>query len=426
MVRSEVSLQGSAMRGLLCLFFAFAALSAGAAQLRNLQVLGGPDGVRAVFDLDASATSNIFTLAHPDRLVVDLVGVRLKPSLKRVKFDAGVVKDVRYGHHAGALRVVFDLDRPVRSDHFNMPPGGGYGHRLIVDLNSQGAAAPATLTAAVNPRRQTAVAAAPAAVPAVRLRKKEIVVAIDPGHGGKDPGARGPDGLREKTVALAVAKKLAALIDRQPGMKAVLTRTGDYYVGLRERMVIARKADADLFISIHCNAVAHDPSVRGTEVYVLSPHGATSEQARWVANRENAADMVGGVDISDKSSQLASVLVDISQSATLDASFDLARRLMAAMGGINSLLHPVVQQAAFVVLKAPDIPSTLVETGFITNRNEERRLANPHYQEQIAHALLRGVRGYFTQYRPQQEVPTPTLRTAQRGALRPVSLRGDD
>jgi len=425
MVRSEVSLQGSAMRVLLSLFFAFAALSAGAAQLRNLQILGGPDGVRAVFDLDASATSNIFTLAHPDRLVVDLVGVRLKPSLKRVKFDAGVVKDVRYGHHAGALRVVFDLDRPVRSDHFNMPPGGGYGHRLIVDLNPQGAAAPATLTAAVNPGRQATVAAAPAA-PAVRLRKKEIVVAIDPGHGGKDPGARGPDGLREKTVTLAVARKLAALIDQQPGMKAVLTRTGDYYVGLRERMVIARKADADLFISIHCNAVSHDPSVRGTEVYVLSPHGATSEQARWVANRENAADMVGGVDISDKNSQLASVLVDISQSATLDASFDLARRLMTAMGKINPLLHPVVQQAAFVVLKAPDIPSTLVETGFISNPHEERRLANSSYQQKIAHALLRGVRGYFTQYRPQQEVPTPTLRTAQRGALRPVSLRDDD
>lgn len=413
------------MRVLLCLFFAFAALSAGAAQLRNLQVLGGPDGVRAVFDLDASATSNIFTLAHPDRLIVDLVGVRLKPSLKRVKFDAGVVKDVRYGHHAGALRVVFDLDRPVRPEHFNMPPGGGYGHRLIVDLNPQGAAALATLTAAVDPGRQAAVAAAPA-VPAVRLRKKEIVVAIDPGHGGKDPGARGPDGLREKTVTLAVAQKLAALIDQKPGMKAVLTRTGDYYVGLRERMVIARKADADLFISIHCNAVRDNSSVSGTEVYVLSPHGATSEQARWVANRENAADMVGGVDISDKSNQLASVLVDISQSATLDASFDLARRLMAAMGKINPLLHPVVQQAAFVVLKAPDIPSALVETGFITNRREGRRLANSHYQEQIAHALLRGVRGYFTQYRPQQEVPTPTLRTAQRGALRPVSLRDDD
>lgn len=425
MVRSKVSLQGSFMRVLLCLFFAFTALSARAAELRSLQLLGGPDGVRAVFELSASSPiNNVFTLANPDRLVVDLDGFRVKPSLKQVKLTQGIVKDVRYGRHGKALRVVFDLNRPVRSDHFNMAPGGGYGHRLIVDLNPQGSASPATVTAAVNPARRAAAVAAPP-VPAVRLRKKVFVVAIDPGHGGKDPGAHGPHGLDEKTVTLAVAKKLAVLVDKQPGMKAVLTRTGNYYVGLRERMVIARKAKADLFISIHCNSMPHrNPDVRGTEVYVLSQHGATSVQARWVANRENAADMVGGVDIKGKSSQLASVLVDISQSATLDASFDLARRLMTAMGKINPLLHSVVQEAAFVVLKSPDIPSALVETGFITNPYEARRLASASYQEKIAHSLLRGIHGYYTQYRPQQKVPV--LQTAQNGKLQPVSLRDDD
>jgi len=237
----------------------------------------------------------------------------------------------------------------------------------------------------------------------VELRQKPIVIAIDAGHGGVDPGAHGPDGIEEKAVTLAIARRLARLVDDQPGMRAVLTRDSDTFVDLRRRTVIAREAEADLFISIHCNAL-RDPSMRGTAVYVLSDHGATSEQARWLASRENSADMVGGVTLQDKDNQVAAVLLDISQTATMEASFDLGGRMLNSMGRINRLQKPQVQQAGFLVLKSPDIPSVLVETAYITNPSEERMLADASNQERIASSLLDGIRGYFSHYRPLEQV----------------------
>jgi N-acetylmuramoyl-L-alanine amidase len=247
-------------------------------------------------------------------------------------------------------------------------------------------------------------AAAGANAQGLRLAQKPIVVAVDAGHGGEDPGARGPGGLEEKVVTLAIARRLAALIDAEPGMHAVLTRDGDYFVELRERTVKAREAQADLFVSIHANSAYEGRDMSGTAVYVLSEHGASSEQARWVANHENDADLVGGVDLRNKDDKLAAVLLDISQSATMDASFDLGNRLLDSLRDVNTLERPHVQQAGFMVLKSPDIPSVLVETDYISNPREERKLGDARWQGAYAEAIFEGIKSYFSRYRPMQQV----------------------
>ncbi|HWY25937.1 MAG TPA: N-acetylmuramoyl-L-alanine amidase, partial [Nevskia sp.] len=262
------------------------------------------------------------------------------------------------------------------------------------------------------------------------LTTKTVVVAIDAGHGGDDPGAESRNGLQEKNVTLSIARQLARRINATPGMRAVLTRDGDYYVGLRERTVKARQAQADLFVSIHCNSY-RDHDMRGTAIYVLSDHGATTEQARWLANHENAADLVGGVDLHDKDDRLAAVLLDISQSATMDASFDLGNRLLGSLSRVNELQKPIVQQAGFMVLKSPDIPSVLVETAFISNPREEQMLRSADYQGQFADGIFEGIKGYFSRYRPLQQQQQQVVATTQpdgkqarrrgRGKAMPVS-----
>jgi N-acetylmuramoyl-L-alanine amidase len=233
--------------------------------------------------------------------------------------------------------------------------------------------------------------------PRVTAKKsKDVVVAIDAGHGGDDPGARGPNGTLEKKVTFAIANKLATLINGQPGMKAVLIRKGDYYVSLRNRMQIARTAKADLFISIHADAF-DNPDVRGASVYTLSRNGASSEAARWLANSENAADLIGGVSLDDKEDVLASVLLDLSQAATQEASVNVAGHVLRNFHEICELHKGAVQKAGFLVLKSPDIPSILVETAFISNPLEERNLLNTSYQSKIANAIFKGVRNYFKQ-----------------------------
>ena len=240
---------------------------------------------------------------------------------------------------------------------------------------------------------------------------KPIIVAIDAGHGGYDPGAIGFNGVQEKDVCLAMARRLAALVDAQPGMHAVLTRDGDYFVELRQRMVKARAAQADVFVSIHANSY-RERSTHGAAVYVLSAHGATNEQARWLANHENAADLVGGVDLQGRDEKVAAVLLDISQSATMEASFDLAGRMLDSLHEVTDIVKPDVQQAGFMVLKSPDIPSILIETAFITNAEEEHALASEDFEGKMAHAILHGLLGYFDNYRPQS--PAPAVQTAQR------------
>lgn len=448
-----------------------AAIAARAAELRDLRLMEGPDGTRAVFELDARTQPVVFTLANPDRVVVDFRDVRRADKSALNAAPRGLIKAVRSGPREQGLRVVFDVGAPVSPQSFALEATGGFGYRVIVDLARGAAAAPAdpvpkqpaqivagaepapvpAAVAVVKPepkaeprpeakpepkveaQRPAPPVAAPEPAPPVvaqtsagervQISEKPIVVAVDAGHGGIDPGAHGRGGLLEKDVTLAIALKLARKIDAQPGMRAVLTRPDDTFVELRERTNRARRAQADLFVSVHANAYS-DRDMRGTAVYVLSDRGATSEQARWVANHENAADLVGGVKLKNKGDDLAAVLIDISQSATMEASFDLGGRLLDALGQINELQKPAVQQAGFMVLKSPDIPSVLVETAFITNPLEERLLRDNAYQDKMAGAIFDGVRGYFARYRPLRQVAinTPEPAPQARARAMPVNL----
>src|SRR5699024_9363039 len=261
------------------------------------------------------------------------------------------------------VRIVFDLQRKGLPRSFFLPADSGKPARLVVDVYDKTRASPGPVAVST---------------PAKTGKGRDIVIAVDAGHGGYDPGAHGPDGTQEKDATLAMSKKLAAMINAIPGMHAILTRDDDRYLELRQRMAIARAHDADMFISIHCNA-SRDPRARGGAVYALSKHGATSEAARWLANRENDAGNLGGVSLDGKSPMLASVLLDLSQSATIGASLKVAHDVLTQMGEIEPLHNRRVEQAAFVVLKSPDIPSILVETAFISNPHEERQLNSSHF-----------------------------------------------
>lgn len=366
---------------------------AGGAELRDLRLWDSPEGTRVVFEFSQAPQHTVFTLENPDRIVIDLpdsTGARLANKV----MGKGEVAHVRASQREdGSLRVVLDMSVAKQARSFLLEPAADYGHRLILDLQDAGVTA------------EDATASLPAVQPPTQvmgraLPPRPIVVAIDAGHGGDDPGARGHGGLLEKEVAMTISRKLAALIDAEPGYRGVLTRDGDYYLGLRERMNRARKAEADLFVSVHANAVTNR-RVRGSSVYVVSPRGASNEHARWLARKENAADLVGGIDIENKDDELTSVLIDLSQSSTMEASFDVGGRMLKALGSVNTLQKNVVQQAGFMVLKAPDIPSVLVETAFITNAQEERLLGSASYQDKIALSLLKGIQGYFDSYRPR-------------------------
>ncbi|HEX5339615.1 MAG TPA: N-acetylmuramoyl-L-alanine amidase [Gammaproteobacteria bacterium] len=357
---------------------------AATAQVRDARVSGADGHTEVSFTLSAPADHALFTLSNPDRIVIDLVHARQQPAA----FDArgGVVQRIRSAPHGkDGLRIVLDLQEKATPRSF-LRSGG---RELVVDLYPQGK----TATAPVRPvkvARQPVNDGKPA---------REIVVAVDAGHGGADSGARGAHHLLEKNVTLEIARKLAARINRQPGFKAVLTRDGDYYLKLRERIERARAAHADIFVSIHCDASrGHDAD--GATVYALSQHGASSEHARWIADRENDADLIGGVSLSDKTNMLASVLLDLSQTATISASLDVGGRVAQDLAKLGPMHRDDVQQAAFVVLKSPDIPSILVETGYITNPHEARQLASSGYQNKVAAAILGGVVKYFDQYPP--------------------------
>lgn len=371
------------------LLVAMSVSAAEPARLQDIRLWAGPEQTRIVFDLTAPVEHSIFTLDNPHRVVIDIAHARRSDALKEPRDGKGVVQSMRTGVQAGGTtRVVLDLASAVTPESFALTPNGEYGHRLVVDLT------PLAFVDAEPAELQTVMATKPS----VAAPDDQIVVAIDAGHGGEDSGARGPSGVREKDVALSIARRLAKLINAEPGMKAVLIRDGDYYIGLRQRTVKARKAQADLFMSIHADAF-HDRGARGSSVYVLSPRGASSEYARALAARENAADLVGGVRLTGRDDRDA-FLLSVLQDTSLEASFDVADRLLGEMKQINSLHKRDVQQAGFMVLKAPDIPSVLVETAFISNRQEEAKLDDPDHQDRIARALLRGVRGYFSNYRP--------------------------
>jgi N-acetylmuramoyl-L-alanine amidase len=342
--------------------------------VRRLRVKSTKVLTRAVFDVNGPVDHHIFTLHDPERVVVDLKNVRLPKDISGTERPGGVIRSIRSGFREGkGLRVVFDLHRRASPRSFILPPSGQYGYRLVIDLKEQKARSPTPVKSAARP-------------PA---RLRDVVIAIDAGHGGKDPGAIGRRGTREKDVVLSMARRLEALIKQEPGMRAVLIRDRDSYLPLRERIHKARLHRADLFISIHADA-ARNRRARGSSVYVLSPRGASSEHARWLAQRENDADLIGGVSLDDKDDVLASVLLDLSQTATNEASIDLA-----------------------------DIPSVLVETAFISNPSEEKRLRSRAHQQALAKAMLAGIRAYF-----RDHAPSGTL-LAQRNRARHVIRRGE-
>ncbi len=368
-----------------------AATAASAKKVESLRFWTAPDHTRLVFDVSSPVDYKVFVLDNPSRLVLDLSGVTFNTSLPDFSPSHKVVSLMRQGlRNKKDLRVVVDLKTIVQAKSFLLKPNADYGHRLVVDLYPQ--------------QKKSSKQATVIKKSSPSVKKNKWIVAIDAGHGGEDPGAKGHKGTREKVVVLAIAKKLATLVNQQPNMKAYLVRTGDYYIGLRKRMEKARKAHADLFVSIHADAFK-DQRARGSSVYVLSNRGASSEAARWLANSENAADLVGGVSLDDKDNVLASVLLDLSQNATEDASATVASEVLKNLNGIGHVHKKQVQRAGFMVLKSPDIPSILIETAFISNRQEEARLRTSSHQRKVAKAILKGMKTYFS----KQRLPSTTV-----------------
>ncbi len=389
------------LAGLLLVSCALCPAPSLAAQIRDLRLTNIAGGTRLEVGLSDSVTDAIFTLDHPSRVVLDLKPATLDRQL-RLPAPQGLVHQLRVGpRDGGGLRIVLEVDRQVVARR--LPPVAG-DRRLVLELTAGEPARAAASSPASTPAPAAAVVMTPTA-PRTLPAARDLVIAVDAGHGGEDPGATGPDGTREKNVTLAVARVLAERINAERGMRAVLTRDGDYFVPLRERIHRARLAQADLFVSVHADAV-RDPTVAGSSVYVLSARGATNEAAKWLADRENAADLVGGVSLDDKDNVLASVLLDLSQSAAMSSSMVAAEKVLTELNQIGEVRKSRVQQAGFVVLKSPDIPSLLIETAYITNPGEERRLRDEKYQARLADAILSGVRRYF------RENPPPGTRLA--------------
>ncbi len=387
------------------LLLLFAATAQAGTTVENIRIWSESEKTRVVLDLSNPADHNIFTLRGPDRLVIDLKDGRLAKSLLAMPQGKGSVRSIRSAVRAdGALRVVLDLNEVIRSRSFTAGPNSQYGDRLVIDLQRTGSP-------------QTVKRASEGYDPG-----RDIVIAVDPGHGGHDPGAVGKARTREKDVALAISRALAARINAEPGMKAILIRNGDYYIDHRKRMDIARRNKSDLFISIHADAV-DDRRPAGTTVYALSLKGASDEAARELAKRENSS--VGGVSLDDKDAVLASVLLDLSQNAALSASLDVGDDVIRELARIGKVHRRKVQTAGLIVLKSPDMPSILIETGFISNPSEEKRLRNSKHQGRVADAVLAGIRRYF------YENPPPDTRIAmdiRREPVRQVShviARGD-
>jgi N-acetylmuramoyl-L-alanine amidase len=375
--------------------------------VENIRVWSESGKTRVVLDLSRPADHNIFTLRGPERLVVDLKDGRLSDALNQLPKGTGSIKGIRTGVRAnGQLRVVLDLNEAVRSRSFSAGPNGTYGDRLVIDLQRQG-------------NLQTVKRASEGFVPG-----REIVIAVDPGHGGYDPGAVGRGRTREKDVALAIGKLLASRINAERGMKAILVRKGDYYVDHRERSEIARRNKADLFVSIHADAI-DDRRAKGASVYVLSLKGASDEAAKRLAERENAAGWVGGVSLSDKDPVLASVLLDLSQNAALSASIDVGSKVIREMGKVGTVHRRKVQQAGLLVLKSPDVPSILVETNFISNPGEEKKLKSRGHQKKLASAILAGIRSYFYANPPPDTQIAMDLKRTPTKQVSHVIRRGD-
>ncbi len=412
-------------------------LPARAAQILAVRVWPAEEYTRVTLENDSDLKVNHFMVTDPHRLVVDIEGLELSATLKSLvaKIQSGdpYIKQVRVAQNRpGVVRLVFDLKEEVKPQLFTLAPVGNYKHRLIFDLypvapidpiaamiekgewSPQDApdGVPAPHAPAPKPEEPPAIAkVAPGAEPKPPVRVEPhtepklgkvvrmITIALDPGHGGEDPGAIGAAGSREKDLVLQIAKRLKFKLEELPNFRVMLTRDGDFFVPLGTRVEKARKVDADLFVSLHADAFV-EPSARGSSVFVLSEKGATSTAARWLANKENLADSIGGVNIKQQDRQLASVLLDLSTTAQINDSMKLGKAVLGEIGGIARLHKGAVEQAGFAVLKAPDIPSILIETAFISNPEEEARLRDNGYQDQIADAITKGIKRYFARNPP--------------------------
>ncbi len=392
--------------GLLVLFATVQAFAA--TDVQSVRLWRAPDNTRLVFDLSGPVKHNVFTLEAPDRIVIDVTGASLKAQLSGLPLENTPVAALRAGQpDADTLRVVVDLKAPVSPKSFALAPNQQYGHRLVVDLYDQPGGAAADTRLPVNTAPAVPVAPVSPTLPAVKLpatptSKRDIVIAIDAGHGGEDPGAIGPGKIYEKTVVLQIAKELQRQINAEKGFRAELVRTGDYFIPLRKRTEIARKKGADLFVSVHADAAPRS-SAYGASVFALSDRGATSETARWLADSENRSDLIGGagnVSLDDKDRMLAGVLLDLSMTASLSSSLNVGQKVLSNMGRITPLHKRRVEQAGFMVLKSPDIPSILVETGFISNPSEARKLQTHSHQQALARSIHSGVKQFFHENPP--------------------------
>ncbi|MES2318595.1 MAG: N-acetylmuramoyl-L-alanine amidase [Pseudomonadota bacterium] len=419
------------------------ALPAAAAQILAVRVWPADDYTRVTLENDSELKATHFTVPDPQRLVVDIEGLELNPTLKglvaKIQSNDPYIKQVRVGQNRpNVVRLVFDLKEEIKPQVFTLAPIGTYNHRLIFDLYPIKAVDPiaamiekgewsppgappdkpvlpapapdplATQRAQLPPEAVikpappvTVTPPAPVTVAPPEPAKvvRMITIALDPGHGGEDPGAIGAAGTREKDIVLAIAKRLKFKLEEQPNIRVMLTRDGDYFVPLGTRVDKARKVQADLFVSLHADAFIQ-PSARGSSVFVLSEKGASSGAARWLANKENLADSIGGVNMKGHDVQLASVLLDLSTTAQINDSLKLGRAVLSEIGGIARLHKGAVEQAGFAVLKAPDIPSILIETAFISNPEEEAKLRDNGYQDEIAAAITKGIKRYFSKNPP--------------------------
>ena len=329
--------------------------------------------------LSGDIEHRLFTLSDPYRVVIDLEDTRRSEAIAITKNTTNLMRGLRSASKgSGRLRVVLDMHGKVRPRSFALKPDGKSGHRLVVDLHATNLS-PTPIKTNEQQRKK---------------KKGKYVIALDPGHGGRDPGAIGKNGTREKDVALAIARKMKKLINRTSGYQAILTREGDRFVSLRNRVKKAREAEADIFVSLHADAF-HKSYVKGASVYALSLSGASSEAARWIAKKENASDLIGGISLDDKDDLIASVLLDLSQTATIQDSLDLGSDVLSHIGKVSKLNNRKVQQAGFAVLKAPDMPSILIETAFLSNPSEEKKLRNPHHQQRLAKAVFSGIRNHL-------------------------------
>ncbi len=364
-------------------------------KLVNARAWDDGEKLRLVFDLSGPANYQIFSLKAPERLVVDLANTGTTTNLNELSAGNRMLSAIRSGPQAGGTRVVLDLKRPVRVESFLLGPTGSEGHRLVVDLHD----------IALAPQR----IAEPQ--PANTAGQRDVIVVIDAGHGGKDPGALGGNGEQEKVVALAIARLLAQKLNRQRGFKAQLVRNQDVFVPLRKRVEVARRHNADLFISVHADA-APSKSASGASVFALSENGATSTTARWMAERENSADLLGArelLSLKNRDPMLAGVLLDMSLNATISTSLGLGKTVLDNVGKVAGVHQKRVEQAGFAVLKSPDIPSILVETGFISNPADCRKLCDPLHQKRVAQAIFDGLQKHFT-----ASPPTGTFLASQK------------